>query len=107
MLSSNVRAEMNYPYIATSERATLIKNEYKNIKEGDTKRSVVLIMNEPDEIHELYEPIKYKPKVIGKTYWYIVQRISNTGSVNEKKEVIVRVSFDLNDTVTKVDRWGF
>lgn len=98
---------MNYPYIASSDRATLIKNGYNKIKEGDTKSSVLNILNEPDEIHELYEPIKYKPNVIGITYWYIVQRITNSGSENDKNEILVRVTFGLNEKVTKIDRMGF
>ena len=98
---------MNYPYIATSERASLIQNEYHKINKGDSISTVLRLLNEPDEIQALYEPQIYKPNVTGKTYWYIIQRISNTGSVNEKNDILVRITFDLNENVVNVHHRGF
>ena len=61
----------------------------------------------PDEVKDLYEPKMYKPRIIGKTYWYIIQRTAGTGSLNERNEKLVRITFDLNGVVIKLDHWRF
>jgi hypothetical protein len=105
--TSLVGAELNYPYIATEKRVELIKNQYTNIEIGNSIQEVLGILPVPDEVRDLYEPKKYKAKIIGSTYWYIMQRKAKLGSVNEKDEKLVRVSFDLNGEVTHIDKWGF
>jgi len=107
MLSLEIQADMIYPYFASKERSELIINGYRKVLIGDSEEVVLKKLTNPDEIGKLYEPKIYKPKIIGKTYWYILQRISNSGSVNEKKEKLVRVTFDLENIVTRVDHWGF
>jgi len=105
--SSVTEAELIYPYIASAERTKLIKGQFRNIKKGVSKAAVLKYLAEPDEILDLYEPKMYKPKVIGETYWYIIQRNSKSGSVIEKNEKLVRVSFNLKGQVTEVTHWGF
>ena len=106
-LSLNIAfaSDISYPYYATPERASVINNGYTNIKPGLTVNEVVTIMGKPDEIRDLYEPIIKNGKKIGFTYWYLIQRIQASGSQNDKKEKLVRVSFDLNRNVSGVDRW--
>lgn len=99
--------DMKYPYIASEKRAHYIVTQFHKVKIGDAEKAVVAIMSEPDEITDLFEPVKDKPKVIGKSYWYIIQRISENGSVNDKQEKLVRISFDIHGLVNKVDNWGF
>lgn len=65
------------------------------------------ILGEPDEIRLLYGSSTGNEKPVGYTYWYIIRRAVKNGSVNEKQEVLVRVSFDRKGLVTKVDHWGF
>ncbi len=101
------KAELKYPYFASEERVTLIKSQYTNIKIGDSDNVVLDLLPDPDEIRDLFEPIMSKPKLIGKTYWYIIQRKSESGSVNDKEEKLVRVSFDRQGKVIAVDHWGF
>ncbi len=105
--NSPVIAELRYPYYANEERASLIINQYTKIEIGSTAKEVLSVLPQPDEIRDLYEPKMYKPDIIGSTYWYIIQRKAESGSVIEKDEKLVRVSFDLKGRVTKVDKWGF
>lgn len=100
-------AELSYPYTASAERTKLIKGQFKKIKKGASKVTVLKYLKVPDEILDLYEPKMYKPKVIGETYWYIIQRMFKSGSVNEKNEKLVRVSFNLKGQVIEVTHWGF
>ncbi len=98
---------MVYPYIASKQRTSQIKENYRKIKIGMNKGEVRTILGEPDEILPLYEPIKMNPGQIGSTYWYLIQRMSGRGSVAGKDEKLVRISFNLNEKVTGVDHWGF
>jgi hypothetical protein len=98
---------LSYPYFANEERSTLIKNEYTKILIGDPKETVLKVLPAPDEILDLYNLKIYPPKIIGKTYWFIIQRKIASGSVIEKDEKLVRVSFNLQEKVTAVDHWGF
>ncbi len=97
--------DITYPYYATPERAKAINSGYHKIKIGLTVNEVVNIIGKPDEIHDLREPIKINGKKIGFTYWYLLQRIQENGSQNDKNERLVRVSFDLNGKVFRVDKW--
>jgi outer membrane protein assembly factor BamE (lipoprotein component of BamABCDE complex) len=72
-----------------------------------TRTQVVTILGEPEEIRPLYEPKIWNAKRIGTTYWFIIERRKPSGSVNERAEKLVRVAFDLNQLVTRVDHWGF
>jgi hypothetical protein len=67
---------------------------------------VVSILGEPDEIRPLLRGIK-AGKPIGFSYWYVLRRMRATGSQIEKDESLVRVLFDLDSRVTRVDAWGF
>jgi|SRR5881396_611909 len=97
----------SYPYIATPERAAAIRESYKRVAPGMSPAEVAKLLGEPDEVHPLYEPrSKKKGEAVGYTQWYIIKRLAGSGSVNEKQESLVRVSFGLDDRVSKVDAWG-
>lgn len=102
-----INKNIKYPYIATPARAEKIKNEYKNIIVGMSAEQVLGVLNLPDRTHPLYEPKIYKPDQIGYTHWYLIQQMKEFGSVKEKKEILVRVSYNLNWIVIKLDDWGF
>jgi len=95
-----------YPFIANSERAAALRNGYKRIALGMTPLQVAAVLGEPDEIRALYEPNVKNGKLIGYTHWYVIRRMVKTGSEVEKQESLVRVSFELNDRVSKIDAWG-
>lgn len=63
------------------------------------------ILGEPDEVRGLYEPNKTARNPIGFTYWYLIQRLKESGSQAEKDEKLVRVFFGLNGKVNRVDKW--
>ncbi len=67
---------------------------------------VEVIMGTTDLVHDLFNRGMIDPKPIGYTWWYIIQRKIDTGSSAERAEKLVRVSFDFEDKVTKVDFWG-
>lgn len=96
-----------YPYVASSERTQKILKNWKNIKIGMKTKEVIELLDVPDEDLPLYSPHVKKSKVIGKTYWYLLQRLKENGSQIEKNEKLVRISIDLNDLVTTIDHWGF
>lgn len=95
-----------YPFVAARARAAEIVSGFPKVKAGMLPFEVRAILGEPDEVHILYEPRIKKPKTIGCTRWYIVRRLVQSGSVNDKKEALVRVSFDLDRRVFHVDHWG-
>jgi hypothetical protein len=96
----------HYPFIANSERAATIRNGYKRITVGMTPAEVAAVLGESDEIRSLYEPKIKDGNVAGYTHWYIIRRLVKSGSADKKQESLVRVSFNLNDRVTKIDAWG-
>ena len=103
-LKIEVNADMKYPYIASSEKKMRIEKGRKEVLVGMTIEQVKKKIGDPDEIHNLYDKKKSKKRV-GYTYWFILQRKVESGSVNEKQEKLVRISFNLDGIVTKVDSW--
>ncbi len=95
-----------YPLFATPERAAKIREGFPQIRVGMSPAEVMALLGEPDEVHPLYEPRVKNAEVIGFTHWYLIRRLAKYGSVNEKQESLVRVSFSLNDRVSKIDAWG-
>ncbi len=65
------------------------------------------LLGEPDETHPLYEAKISNAKQIGYTQWFLIQRRTDKGSVKDKDEKLVRVSYDLDWKVTVVEHWGF
>jgi hypothetical protein len=105
-LSFETREITTYPFQASQQRAATIRNGYRRITTGMSARDVKAILGDPDEVRALYEPVIRDGKLIGYTYWYVIRRLVRDGSVNEKKESLVRVSFELDDRVSRVDEWG-
>jgi len=92
-----------YPFYTSENRKKIILEGYIKIKTGMTQNEVLKILPNPDQIINLYEPKMYNPKQIGYTYWYIIQRLSEN---DHNKEKLVKISFDLNEKVLKIDYWG-
>ncbi|NOT89688.1 MAG: hypothetical protein HOP03_16130 [Lysobacter sp.] len=105
-MSGDERVITAYPHVAAPERAATIRAGYVRIKPGMSSAEVRNLMGEPDEIRPLYAPMAKKPDAIGQTCWYVLQRLAEHGSQNERQESAVRVSFDLQGVVTAVDAWG-
>ncbi len=98
---------ISYPYDASKERAQQIKDNYEKIQPGMTAQQVKSLLGEPDEIWPLYEPKPLESKQIGYTHWFLIQRRTDKGSEKDKDEKLVRISYDLNWKVLRVDHWGF
>lgn len=95
-----------HPFVASQDRAALIRENHQRITKGMSPMDVKAILGEPDEIRPLYAPVVMNAKQIGHTYWYLISRASESGSVAGKNEALVRVSFSLSGYVTAVDSWG-
>ncbi len=95
-----------YPFNAPPARATIIRARYKDIRPGMRVSDVKTILGEPDEIRPLYEPKVKNARLVGHTYCYVIRRLVKNGSANERQESLVRVSFSLDGSVTKVVEWG-
>ena len=100
------RLSLTYPYVASLERQEQIRMGMVKVKTGMTPSEVAAVMGKTDLVHDLFERGVKDSKPIGYTWWYIIQRKTDTGSTDERAEKLVRVSFDLADKVTKVDIWG-
>lgn len=96
-----------YPFFASAERAAQIRQGYPGISAGMTPTQVANILGEPDEIRPLYEPKMKAPKLIGHTEWYVIRRLAASGSVDDKQEIQVRVSYGLDKRVSRISTWGF
>lgn len=95
-----------YPFAASPERAAAIRANHVRITHGMSPAEVKAILGEADEVLQLYAPRAKSGSVIGYTQWYVIGRLVAHGSAEDKRESLVRVTFDLNDRVTRVDAWG-
>jgi hypothetical protein len=95
-----------YPYIADEWRKTVIVNNWHRIGKGMSANQVLTLMGEPDLIELLYEPKVNAKETKGTTSWYLIERLSEHGSVDQRREKVVRISFDQSETVIAIDSWG-
>ena len=100
------REIQSYPFIAKPERAALIRSQYKRVKTGMSSEDVQQLLGEPDEVRPVFEPRILNSRLIGYSHWYVIRRLAKSGSVNDKNEALVRVTYDRSDRVTRVDDWG-
>jgi hypothetical protein len=91
------------PYEATPERARQIRDGYHRVRLGASVAEVTTVLGDPDEVHPRYEPFIYRPRRIGTVDLYYLAKPDDR-SENMRG---VRVSFDLDGRVSKVDHWGF
>ena len=98
---------ITYPFHASGERSKQIIENYRTIEIGMSVDQVNTIIGPPDENLPLFEPKIFKPLQIGRTHWYLLQRLTETGSANDKAEKLVRISYDTNWKVIRVDHRGF
>ena len=100
-------SRLTYPYVASPQRETRIRAGRTRVKIGMSPDAVRSILDEPDEIRDLYSKNTIKAaKPIGYTWWYLVQRRTDDGSAEDRDEKLLRVTFSLSHKVAKVDAWG-
>jgi hypothetical protein len=93
-------ARVPQPIRASPARKAEIVQAADKVRPGMTLVEVEQLMGKPDEERPLFESVLKNPKQIGTTRWYIVE-----GSIDDlSNSKAVRVSFDLEDRVTSVDR---
>ena len=68
------------------------------------KNVVIEILGHADEVNDTLDK-NYWSKKIGYSHVYILQRLKENGSADEKKESLIRVMFNLNDEVVSLDKW--
>jgi hypothetical protein len=74
----------------------------EEVKPGMTLGEVEQLTGKPDEVRPFFEPVMKNPKQLGTTHWYIIE--GRTEELANSKAV--RVSFDIEDRVTSVERLG-
>ena len=95
-----------YPFISPPDRIAVLRSRYTEILKGMTAPQVKSILGEPDEVKPAFEPIIWNAKQTGYLYLYVNQRLVKNGSVNERQESLIRVTFDFKGLVIKVHQWG-
>jgi hypothetical protein len=68
-----------------------------------TMAQVESVLGTADEVRPLYEPQILDSRRIGTTYWYLLEKKSAESDLDAR---LVRVSFDLDGRVIRVDYWG-
>jgi len=101
---TTVGPKIIYPYFASAERQLVISNGYLLIEIGMSIKQVNNVLGDPDEVNPTYD-VKKRPSKIGYSHVYLLSRERLNGSVNEKNEHLVRVMFNLDDKVVRVDKW--
>lgn len=96
----------HYPFVASVARSERIFAGYRQVKPGMSVSEVNALLGEADEIRALFSPTSKNAKPIGHTRWYVLRRLTDNGSANDKQEAVVRVSFNLQGRVSAVDTWG-
>ena len=103
-VDNNKVQNIRYPYYASKERQERINKGYLLVQEGMGVEDVEYLIGAPDEINDVFDKNNWDKK-IGFSYVYLLERIVPHGSVNEKKEKLVRVMFDVENKVIRVDKW--
>lgn len=96
--------QINYPYIASEKRKTSILEGYRKVKIGMNVDEVLGILSSPDEVNDTFD-INNRSIRIGYSFVYLISRKQKNGSVNEKGEHLIRVMFNLNHEVIRMDKW--
>ncbi|MCP4228922.1 MAG: hypothetical protein GY771_02080 [bacterium] len=103
-------SDIDYPYYAPQERRDTIENGCGELRLGMYADELKGTLGEPDEINDTYRPedkVAKSPKPIGYSYVYLIQRLQAKGSAAEKDEILLRLHFDPEDKLTRIDRAGF
>lgn len=94
---------IEYPYNASKERSDKITKNIDRLKSGMTTFEVRKLLSNPDEMNPTYTNIKPRkkflknkdrPDICGWSYVYIIRRFEENGSVNSKKEILIRIHFN-------------
>ena len=67
-------------------------------------KQVQRMMGHPDEINGTYEPRIKAARKKGYSYVYLLQRLRETGSANEKDEKLIRLHFRFDDRLSSIDK---
>ncbi len=100
------KKQIRYPYHASAERKEAIIKGLSHVKVGMSIEETVRVLGEADEITPLFEPDPIWGKQIGYSYWYLVQRLVESGSVEARAEKLLVLRTDLLKKVKTVDHWG-
>jgi hypothetical protein len=110
LFAGEPEGDIDYPYYAPQERRDTIENGCGELRIGMYADEVKGILGEPDEIDDVLHPsdiLNKNAEPIGYSYVYLIQRLCDKGSVDEKDEKLLRLHFDLEDKLIRVFRVGF
>jgi cell division protein YceG involved in septum cleavage len=97
---------LQYPYLATPERARQINEGVHKLLVGMTQEHVLQIMGEPDEKNYMYSDYSNVEDRIPEGYvWvYVVQRERPYGSFIQRREKSVKLRFDLKRILSSIEK---
>ena len=97
-----------YPYSAPPEKARRILNNYRLLKPGMDQESVLKLMGAPDEKNQLYANTQHfeSRDTDGEAWEYLIFRRQAYGSMVERGEQSVRLEFDINKKLQRIEPVG-
>lgn len=95
--------QIKYPYTADEARKNQIINNLDKLKGTITPNEVIEILSHPDEIREYREIKGSHSEIKGFLFFYIIQRLKVSGSDSERKELLVKLHFNLDFKLKRMD----
>ena len=95
----------SYPHNMKTSRVKTIRHGVSGVSVGDSRLDVEKMIGAPDELKHLYAPNSPATQ-IGYTCWYVIKRDMKSGSVNQKNEDVIRLTYDFSNNLTSIDFWG-
>jgi len=96
---------LSYPYEADANRVNQIKSGVHKLQVGDELATAITYMGRPDELNATFDKNNWE-KRIGYSLVYVIRRDQKHGSVIDKNEALVRIHFNFDDAVTRIDLVG-
>jgi outer membrane protein assembly factor BamE (lipoprotein component of BamABCDE complex) len=101
-------AEIEYPYLASPEKVSRLKDGVSKIVKGMPAEKVKELLGEPDEINKSYGSLSSlnERKASGYSYVYLIKRQKPQGGMLERKEKLYRIYFDKDNNLTRIEKIG-
>ncbi|UDQ97167.1 hypothetical protein AAEX28_08975 [Lentisphaerota bacterium WC36G] len=94
------------PYKASAERFQQIINAQRVLRVNDTEERVLKIAGEPDEVRNISTSLDSTGERVGYAFIYLIQRQSEHGSIIQRGEKNLKIIFNNNNIVTRIESNG-
>lgn len=96
---------IDYPFKLPNNIVDSLKNNSTKLDSGLFYRAVLEIMGAPNEINYTLDKNNWN-QVVGFSFVYLINRNQTSGSANDKDEKLIRLLFDSNKCLTRIDYNG-